>query len=246
MPDEVTIEVDEETEEVTIDIVIDGDGGDALEEHIADTNNPHAVTKAQVGLGNVDNTSDAGKPVSGATQTALDAKAAKPPTGRGAIASEAVLASDPRISVWNRAGLEISSGAALSARVSGPSNLAFQVVRDLAPGSPPSVAFAGGYLFELHVASDANNTQLTASAFNALRAANVDLNLRFTFVGSILDPYIVLDIEDERPLTGGHLPVPALGPVPGPYEDDEAAAGDDIPLKGLYFTSDGVVHVRLE
>lgn len=33
------------------------------------------VTKADVGLGNVDNTSDAGKPVSSATQSALDAKA---------------------------------------------------------------------------------------------------------------------------------------------------------------------------
>lgn len=34
-------------------------------------------TKAQIGLGNVDNTSDANKPISTATQTALDAKAAK-------------------------------------------------------------------------------------------------------------------------------------------------------------------------
>lgn len=42
--------------------------------HIADTGNPHAVTKAQVGLGNVDNTSDANKPISTATQTALDGK----------------------------------------------------------------------------------------------------------------------------------------------------------------------------
>ena len=35
-----------------------------------------SLTKADVGLGNVDNTSDAGKPVSAATQAALDAKAA--------------------------------------------------------------------------------------------------------------------------------------------------------------------------
>lgn len=40
--------------------------------HIANKNNPHEVTKAQVGLGNVDNTSDADKPVSTATQAALD------------------------------------------------------------------------------------------------------------------------------------------------------------------------------
>lgn len=43
--------------------------------HISRTDNPHSVTKAQVGLGNVDNTSDANKPVSTATQNALDGKA---------------------------------------------------------------------------------------------------------------------------------------------------------------------------
>lgn len=45
--------------------------------HIANKSNPHAVTKTQVGLGNVDNTSDANKPVSTAQATAIaDAKAA--------------------------------------------------------------------------------------------------------------------------------------------------------------------------
>lgn len=42
--------------------------------HIANTSNPHSVTKAQVGLGNVDNTSDANKPISTATQAALNKK----------------------------------------------------------------------------------------------------------------------------------------------------------------------------
>lgn len=42
--------------------------------HIADSTNPHSVTKAQVGLGNADNTSDADKPVSTAQQAALDLK----------------------------------------------------------------------------------------------------------------------------------------------------------------------------
>lgn len=46
-----------------------------LQDHIEDVSNPHAVTKSQVGLGNVDNTSDADKPVSTATQTALNLKA---------------------------------------------------------------------------------------------------------------------------------------------------------------------------
>lgn len=47
----------------------------ALTAHTSNTSNPHSVTKTQVGLGNADNTSDANKPVSTATQAALDLKA---------------------------------------------------------------------------------------------------------------------------------------------------------------------------
>lgn len=45
--------------------------------HLANTSNPHSVTKSQVGLGNVDDTSDADKPISTATRKALDGKAPK-------------------------------------------------------------------------------------------------------------------------------------------------------------------------
>ena len=48
-----------------------------VNKHIANKSNPHTVTKTQVGLGNVNNTSDADKPVSTAQATAIaDAKAA--------------------------------------------------------------------------------------------------------------------------------------------------------------------------
>lgn len=62
-----------------MDALVDANGTvadtkDGLAEHIASTNNPHEVTKAQVGLGNVDNTSDMDKPVSTAMQEALDDK----------------------------------------------------------------------------------------------------------------------------------------------------------------------------
>ena len=46
---------------------------ESLMEHVSDKNNPHDTTKAQVGLGNADNTADADKPVSGPQQAALDA-----------------------------------------------------------------------------------------------------------------------------------------------------------------------------
>ena len=45
-----------------------------LTTHINNKANPHQVTKEQVGLSNVDNTSDANKPISTATQNALNGK----------------------------------------------------------------------------------------------------------------------------------------------------------------------------
>ena len=52
------------------------DNDDILDAHVSDLDNPHETTKTQIGLGNVDNTSDADKPISNATQTALNAKQA--------------------------------------------------------------------------------------------------------------------------------------------------------------------------
>ena len=46
-----------------------------INNHVTNTSNPHAVTKEQVGLANVDNTADLDKPISNATQEALDVKA---------------------------------------------------------------------------------------------------------------------------------------------------------------------------
>jgi len=45
-----------------------------IQTHIFSTSNPHSVTKAQVGLGSADNTSDTNKPVSIAQKAALDLK----------------------------------------------------------------------------------------------------------------------------------------------------------------------------
>lgn len=57
---------------------ITGAGGasqTSLSSHTGNTSNPHSTTKAQVGLGNVDNTADSAKPVSTAQQNALNLKA---------------------------------------------------------------------------------------------------------------------------------------------------------------------------
>ena len=46
-----------------------------INDHATNTNNPHGVTKEQLGLANVDDTSDLEKPISHAVQAALDEKA---------------------------------------------------------------------------------------------------------------------------------------------------------------------------
>ena len=52
-----------------------GDRGKTAYDHSQATGNPHNTTKADIGLGNVDNTSDLNKPISTATQNALNTKA---------------------------------------------------------------------------------------------------------------------------------------------------------------------------
>ena len=66
-----TAEISDETTRAT---AAEGSNATAISTHSARTDNPHAVTKSQVGLGNVDNTADASKPISTAMQTALDGK----------------------------------------------------------------------------------------------------------------------------------------------------------------------------
>ena len=63
-----------------------GDRGQIAYEHSGLTGNPHGTTKSDIGLGNVENTSDLNKPISTATQTALNNKQDKltnPITGTG-------------------------------------------------------------------------------------------------------------------------------------------------------------------
>jgi uncharacterized protein (DUF2147 family) len=62
------------TAQATADGVVATNASNALAAHTGNTSNPHSVTATQVGLGNCNNTSDLNKPISTATQSALDAK----------------------------------------------------------------------------------------------------------------------------------------------------------------------------
>lgn len=66
----ICAEVNRVVEEANTDIA---NKDTLVDTHTTDNNNPHEVTKSQVGLGNVDNTSDLDKPVSTAQQSAISA-----------------------------------------------------------------------------------------------------------------------------------------------------------------------------
>lgn len=82
-----------------------------INNHIANKSNPHAVTKAQVGLGNVNNTSDADKPISYATQVALDTKQATITGAATTITSDNLTAN--KVLISNGSG-KVSAGNATS------------------------------------------------------------------------------------------------------------------------------------
>lgn len=92
-----------------------------LGDHIADTNNPHATTKAQVGLGNADNTSDADKPISTATQAALDAKQDTiqdlSTIRSGAVAGATALQPSDVSSTYSATGTAPVNGTAIAAAI---------------------------------------------------------------------------------------------------------------------------------
>jgi len=68
-------EIPTTTKKITASNLVKNDSDvSANTSHRSLTNNPHAVTATQISLGNVNDTSDADKPVSTATQTALDLK----------------------------------------------------------------------------------------------------------------------------------------------------------------------------
>ena len=88
--------------------------------HIANKSNPHTVTKAQVGLGNVNNTSDADKPVSTAQAAAIaDAKAAGT-AAQTAINNHAGLRNNPHVVTRAQLSLATTDSVVFN-KVSAPS-----------------------------------------------------------------------------------------------------------------------------
>lgn len=93
--------VDAKQDKVLVDGILKGDGQGVIS--AAETQEVELVTltKADVGLGNVDNTSDANKPISTATQTALNGKQATITGGASTITTSNLTANHALVSNAN-------------------------------------------------------------------------------------------------------------------------------------------------
>ncbi|MBS5941477.1 phage baseplate protein [Thomasclavelia ramosa] len=106
--------------------------------HIGNKSNPHGVTKSQVGLGNVDNTTDLNKPISTATQKALDGKASASHTHTSSQVGLGNVTNDAQV---KRSEMGVSSGVAtLDTTGKVPSS---QLPSYLALGETSSTAYPG-------------------------------------------------------------------------------------------------------
>lgn len=91
--------VDAKQDKIKVDGVLVGDGtgtisaADKIEVELVE------LTKADVGLGNVDNTSDANKPISNATQTALNGKVSRVVAKDASISVDSTTATQPEVGV---------------------------------------------------------------------------------------------------------------------------------------------------
>ncbi len=138
-----------------------------LDTHVSDISNPHSVTKEQIGLENVDNTSDADKPVSDATQDALDLKvniAGDTMTGQLTMLDTAIVV-DGTITQGYPSTVEIATNNILILDNSGVDNKESSIIAGeviLARTNVPSST------------SDANLTISTAEGSAYLLANNTD------------------------------------------------------------------------
>jgi len=135
----------------------------AVNGHISNTSNPHNTTKAQVGLGNVDNTADLDKPISTAQQAALDLKVSKDSNTGAASLPAGTTAQRP-----TGAAGKMRFNSTLN-QFEGHNGTAWGTVGGGATGAP------GNYVFNLNDQNVTGNYAIPAGK-NALTAGPVTIN----------------------------------------------------------------------
>jgi hypothetical protein len=141
-----------------------------------------SVTAADIGLGNVNNTSDANKPVSTAQQTALDAKAATTVTN----------ALDVRVTTLESAGIvTLTDGATIATDASAGKHFRVAVAGDRTLAAPTGAADGMRRLWEV-TASGAQRVLTLATGTAGSFELTVDLSAAITiasgnthFIGAV-------------------------------------------------------------
>jgi len=212
----------------------------SLTTHISDTANPHAVTKAQVGLANVDNTADTAKPVSTAQQTALDAKAST-----SSLNAHLADVLNPHGVTKSQVGLSNVDNTADTAK---PVSTAQQTALDLkAPIASPTftgtatvadVAVTGRLRQNYDTLSDASTIAVDGSLGNRFEVTVTGDHILGNPTNMVHgQPFLILLRQDG---TGGH--VVTLGnkyrDPNGYYTGLSATAGDRAYIGGVYDTTD--------
>jgi hypothetical protein len=133
-------------------------------------NTPTGITKSDVGLANVDNTTDANKPVSTATQTALDAKAPlASPTFTGTVTLPDGTVTSGMIANGTIVDADVNASAEIAqSKISG-------LTTDLAAKAPLASPALTGIPTAPTATAGTNNTQVATTAYaDAAVAALVD------------------------------------------------------------------------
>ena len=153
--------------------------------HMEDKSNPHSVTAAQVGLGSVDNTADLDKPVSKATQSALDTKVDKE-DGKGLSSNDYTSAEKEKL-----AGIEMGANRYVHPDTHGANMIVTSPQRRFT-----SDAELGGKVDKVEGKGLSSNDYTTAEK-NKLAALNPEMQHTHANAAA-------LDAYSEAPIDGKH------------------------------------------
>lgn len=181
--------------------------------HVSNTNNPHQVTKAQVGLGNADNTSDLNKPISTATQTALDGKA---DTDLQNLSGIGGTKADGKTIVWNSTDSQWDYGEAGKVdevQINGTNIVSNKIANIAVVNNAPTLAWAtqsqvgsvGGTALQVTMPSDPVTKANIETALNVSATYN---DLALIVNNGVLDFGEAGKVDDVR--INGNLPANSI------------------------------------
>lgn len=215
-----------------------------------------ALTKADVGLSNADNTSDAAKPVSTATQTALDGKAA---SGHNHDASYAALG-HAHTGVYEPANSNIQTHVASAhapANAQKNSDILKSEIEAVLTGEIGSHTHAGGgaspWTLVKKTADEQRNLNTTLAADGALVVAlgaatryRVYINVMLTTANATMDYKYDLNYTGTVTSIRCKRKHAAAGAVAGTDVENTLASAAIVPSTPVAATTTGVAYVEIE